>query len=264
VGLLGDLQPIEGSSQTWQWVIDQLKSYPRELAHQAGNMFIHKQLYREVMPPSMRSAFGVSSMYSLINDSNRASLFRILDAEVFALLELSEDSSLLDELARLQALVLYQTIRLFHGGVEQRFTAEQQQSLVMSWAMKLLSRAEAELRHLESEKYTSWMLAESIRRTALVVYMLYGVNSIVREGFCVGFPTLSKLPVSTTPTYWDSEAAYRVCTESASVTLTYENFTDLWLVSTPKTLQPLEKFLLIPCKGLDIVELYSNTEMLEA
>jgi hypothetical protein len=47
---LGELQPITGNTQTWQWVIEQLKSYPQAFAQYGEMTFIHKNLYRDSVP----------------------------------------------------------------------------------------------------------------------------------------------------------------------------------------------------------------------
>lgn len=259
LGPLGEVKPIEGSNESWQWVMDQMKSYPRAFAEQSQTLFIHPHLYHESMPRSIRAAFGASSASCLINQSNSIMLFRVIDTEVLQLLQDTEtDLTLLDELARLQALVLYQTIRLFYGGIEQRMLAEQQQMVLMSLALKLLARSQAELHDAEAVCWVSWILAECIRRTALVVYMLYGVYSIVRQGICIGFHTLVALPMSPAFSSWDSEAEHRNQPEPTR-TITYEMFTEGW-PAMPRKLLPLEKFLLVPCKGINTIEAYDITE----
>ncbi|KAL4781769.1 hypothetical protein BJX76DRAFT_334620 [Aspergillus varians] len=255
VGSLGEVQPIQGSTQTWQWVIDELKSYPGEFAQRAQTIFIHQHLYRDAMPRPIRTAYGVSSSACLISESNRAMIFRVVDREVLDLLNNAEQPTLLDELARLQALVLYQTIRLFHGDLTQRAVAEQQQGLLMSWALKLLARSQSERRD-ETPTRRDWILAECIRRTAMVVYFLYGVNSVFRDGICVGLHTLIKLPMSTAVTSWDSEDDGDGHVEPG--TISYETFLALWLVSTPRRLDPFEKLLLVPCQGIDSVSNYDS------
>ncbi|CAH0055574.1 unnamed protein product [Clonostachys solani] len=259
LGPLGEVKPIEGSSESWQWVLGQLKSYPRAFAEQSQTLFIHPHLYRDSMPRSIRAAFGASSASCLLSQSNRIMLFRLIDIEVLQLLQNNEPNlTLLDELARLQALVLYQTIRLFHGGIEQRMLAEQQQTVLMSSALKLLARSQAELQKAEAVCWASWILAECIRRTALVVYMLYGVHSIVRQGICIGFHTLVALPMSTAFNSWNSEADHLNQPEPTR-TITYEMFTEGW-PAMPRKLLPLEKFLLVPCKGINTIEAYDIPE----
>ncbi|KAL4995601.1 hypothetical protein BDV10DRAFT_174415 [Aspergillus recurvatus] len=261
LGTLGEALPIQGSNQTWQWLIDELGSYPPQFARQGETIFIHGQLYRESMPQSIGMAFGISSSSCLLSDANRATLFRTVNTEVNELLSSAEQTTLLDELARLQALLLYQTIRFFHGTIEQRLTAEQQQGVLMTRALKLLSRSQSELNSVTSDRDT-WVLAECIRRTVIIVYMVYGVNSICRDGICVGLHTLAKLPLSTAVASWsDTEGAN--WEKALNGTISYEEFIACWLVSTPRRLDPFEKLLIVPCRGVDAVEVFDNLALLE-
>ncbi|KAL4749447.1 hypothetical protein BDW72DRAFT_133122 [Aspergillus terricola var. indicus] len=262
LGTLGEALPIQGSSQTWQWLVDELKGYPPQFAKQGETIFIHRQLYRELMPQSIRVAFGISCSSCLLSDANRNTIFQAIDIEVNELLGAAEPATLFDDLARLQALLLYQTIRLFHGTLEQRSTAEQQQSLLMTRALRLLSRSQGELVGKAADRHAR-VLAECIRRTAIVVYMLYGVNSIFREGICVGLHTLAKLPLSTTVASWN--ATEGVDGEGAvDGTISYEDFLACWLVSTPRRLDPFERLLIIPCRGLDAVEAFDGLALFES
>ncbi|KAL2843302.1 hypothetical protein BJY01DRAFT_197044 [Aspergillus pseudoustus] len=255
LGSLGEVQPIEGNAPAWQWVIDELKSYPQELVQRTETIFLHRELYRESLPQPIRAAFGVSATLCLTPEANREMLFRIIDAEILELLKPSHETALLDELAKLQAFVVYQTIRFFHGSIEQRVMAEQQQGLVMAMALKLLARSQTEIGDTEAGNWRTWILAECIRRTVIVVYFLYGINSVFRDGICVGLHTLVKLPLSTTISAWKSEINH-VHQTGSGTTIPYETFMLHWLASTPRKLDPFEKLLLVPCQGLDTVELY--------
>ncbi|KAL3477070.1 hypothetical protein BJX99DRAFT_226658 [Aspergillus californicus] len=259
VGELGQVQPIEGSTRSWKWVIDELKSYPRQFARTAQTIFIHRDLYHDEIPQSMRTAFGVLSALTLNPETNHAMLFRVIDAEVLDLLHPIEprSSTPMDDLARLQALLFYQTIRLFHGNLTQRIMAEQQQATLMSLALKLVVRSQTELHETTRQ---SWILTECIRRTAIIVYFLYGVNSIHREGICIGIHTLAKLPLSTKLSAWTMEDHAHPA--GTGETIPYETFLSRWLVSLPRRLDPFEKLLIVPCQGLDAAEAYDSLGLL--
>ncbi|KKY38900.1 putative c6 zinc finger domain-containing protein [Diaporthe ampelina] len=289
-----EVQRVDGSTDSWRWVIGELRRCPRDLAARGETLFIHKHLYRDAMPRAIRAALGTSAAFCMLEQDKRQLLYRALDAEVLDLLRdpplmdtdegrgqdriggASASSSgnirsgltLLDELARLQALTLYQMIRVFGGGLEHRLVAEQQRGLVTTWALQLLRRSRAELGgdgrlapDMDGDMYSwhSWIVAESIRRTVMIVYMFYGMYSLATAGFCVEKPTLAKLPVSAAAASWHSEAAYLARSRSGEAlqTLTYEEFTQSWVVSPPARMDPFDKFLVVPCKGLERVTLRS-------
>ncbi|RAK79185.1 Zn(II)2Cys6 transcription factor domain-containing protein [Aspergillus fijiensis CBS 313.89] len=278
VGTLGEVQPIQGSTRSWQWVMDELKAYPPEFARRGETIFIHRDLYRDEMPRPIRTAFGVCSSFCLSPDStNREMAFRVIDAEVSELLQPATEPSsssssrlLRIELARLQALLLYQTLRLFHGNLQQRVAAEQQGSMLMTTALKIIVRAQSEPELQRPRSRHAWVLGECIRRTALLVYFLYGVNSVYREGICVGLHTLRQLPLSVEIFAWgvDGECAFQQDKghshgENAE-TLPYEAFLARWLVSLPRRLDRFEKLLIVPCQGLEAAEAFEGLGRLVA
>lgn len=260
LGNLGEVQPVSGNTQSWEWVIEQLKSYPRTFGQHAETTFIHKELYCDQLPHTIRAAFGVSAAYACTNEANKSMLFRTLDAEALELLNAALEGTLLEALSRLQAMVLYQIIRLFHGDLKQRTVAEQQESLMGAWGLQLLQRASVELRsaHLT---WGDWILAESIRRTVMIAFMLYGVYSVFKHGICPEYPTLSILPVSTKAALWNSPGAYLQHGDWVD-TMKYRDFAELWLASPKRKLEPFEKMLLVACKGTEQVEALSLPDSL--
>ncbi|KAI3393351.1 hypothetical protein diail_4432 [Diaporthe ilicicola] len=295
LGGLGEVQRVDGSTDSWRWVIGELQRCPRDLATRGETLFLHRQLYRDdaATPRAIRAALGTSAAFCMLQEDRRQLLFRALDAEVLELLsdpplvvDVGDDGqshssggkstiacggginglTLVDELARLQALLLYQMMRLFGGGLEQRLVMEQQRCLMTAWALQLLRRSRAELGGgggggggggdggLE-DCWHIWIVAESIRRTVMVVFMFYAMYSLATQGVCDELPTLSRLPVSAAPDSWHSEAAYvaRSGGGESLQTLTYEEYTQRWMVSPPERLDLFDKFLLVPCKGLDAV-----------
>ena len=255
VGDLGQLQPVSGSTRSWQWVMEQLQVYPRTFAQQAATAFIHKDLAHVALPQKTRVAFGICAAYACMNEANQSTLFRTLDAEVSELLTPASTGTLLEDLSKMQALVLYQIIRLFKGGLKQRALAEQQQSILGTWALQLLQRTDAELQGVRPT-WETWVLTESIRRTVIVAFIANAVYSIFKNGICPELPTLSVLPISTKQTFWNSRAAFlRESHEDA--TMKYAEFTDFWLASPQRKLEPFEKVILVACKGIEPVETLS-------
>ncbi|CAN9231170.1 unnamed protein product [Alternaria alternata] len=274
---LGELQRVEGSTESWQWVINELKRCPRDFAMRGETLFLHKELYRSMMPAAIRTALGLSATYCLLNESNRHVMFQAIDAEVFDLLQTPSLSGvdiaraknsgddggmiLIEELARLQALTLYQMIRMYEGGLEQRALVDLQRGMMTTRALQLLRRLRAERDN--DHGWHAWIIAESIRRTVLTVYMFYAVYSIAMHGFCIDFPTIAKLPVSTSPELWHSGDLHppQRWSNEMEQTLLYEDYTEAWMVSPHVTLLPFEKFLVVPCKGLEGVAAYSDAAL---
>jgi hypothetical protein len=261
LGSLGEIQPVSGNTRSWEWVIEQFKGYPRSFAQHIETTFIHRELFSNQLPPSIQAAFGVCAAHLCMNDANESMLFRTLDAEVLELLNPALDGTLLEALSRMQAMVLYQIIRTYHGNLKQRTVAEQQESLLGAWGLQLLHRADVELRG-EQPRWENWILAESIRRTVMVTFMLRAVYSIFKHGICPEYPTLSLLPVSTKASLWNSPGT-TLQDRDQNETMKYRDFTELWLASPQRKLEPFEKMLLVACKGIEQVEILSFPDSLE-
>jgi len=249
LGDLGDLSPIKGCTPSWAWVFEQIKDFPIAFARQAETVFIHGALYGDSFPKPLRAAFGICAACVSINDRNRSVLFQALDAEIKELLSSSPTSTLLEDLSRLQAAVLYQIIRIFYGVIEERIVAERQEFLIRSYGLTLLLRAESELQTGE-RTWETWLLAESIRRTVLISFKLYTVYSNYTYGTCAEAAAIRMLPVSTQPGLWNSRGAYLGCTIQEETT-TYHEFSSIWLAAPRKEVELFEKFLLVGCKEIE-------------
>jgi hypothetical protein len=252
LGSLGEVQPVSGNTRSWNWVIQELKRCPLDFISSTGTPFIHADLCSKHVYET-RAAFGVCTLLALGKEFSQPALFQAINVEATELLRTT--STTLDyDLARLQAMVLYQIIRLLYGNVEQRLVAEQQERLIEVWGLRLLRRADIELGILQPT-WETWLLAESIRRTVLAAYMLYAVYSVFRDGICPELPTLSSLPVSSRQNTWESGARF---VPYENFTMRYTDFTDSWCASPPSgKLEPFEKMLLVACKGIDEVEALS-------
>jgi hypothetical protein len=156
-----------------------------------------------------------------------------------------------ENLLALQALILYQVIRLFDGDIRQRANAERHLSLLDLWTLRLQQNYFQTLstRSTESE-YNHWVLVESIRRTTMVSVVLRGLYCTMKDGYCELVPLLCTLPVSNTAQLWKTsdvqwrEQAARVERE----VLAYAEWTHEWNNGNVKVVDEYEKLLLVTCR----------------
>ena len=260
LGHLGELEPVVGK-ENWAWVFGQIQNCPLAFATQAETVFIHKSLYPDSFPRPLRAAFGICAGSLSLNERNQSVLFQTLDAEITELLTPALTSTLLDDLVRLQAAVLYQIIRLFYGGIEQRIVAERQEFLLRSYGLTVLQRADAELRNAQ-RTWENWLLAESIRRTVLIAFKLYTLYSNFRYRICSEMNALVILPVSTKPDSWTSREAYLQYPEQDD-TIAYADFSSYRATVQRREVEPFEKLLLVGCTGIERFEDVINNQSVE-
>lgn len=251
LGYLGELPPVVSTSNH-AWAFDQIRDCPLVFAKQADTLFINKTLYQDSFPQPLRAAFGICAGLVSMNDRNRSVLFHALDAEISELLTPPLTSTLLEDLVRLQAAVLYQTIRLFHGGYEQQIVAQRQEFLIRSYGLGCLGRLDTELQN-SPPTWETWILAESMRRTVIVAFKLYTLYSSFRHGICSELKALQILPVSMKLGSWLSQDTYLQYPEQDE-TMRYIDFTSLWVKAPREPVEPFEKFLLVGCDVVDRLE----------
>ncbi|KKP00425.1 hypothetical protein THAR02_07455 [Trichoderma harzianum] len=210
-------------------------------------MFIHKDLFYSTLPIPLRTAFGICTEIVSSNERSQSILFGVIATEISDLLVRDPEGGLLEDLAGLQASVLYQIIRFFNGDIYQRILAEQQEFLFKSYGLKLLRRVDMEL-HQTEPNWETWILVESIRRTVIIAFKLYTLYWAFRNGASIETNAIKMLPVSIKPSCWASRETYLQCSDRDQTT-TYGDFAARWEISSWKSLGTFEKVLLTSYHG---------------
>lgn len=135
----------------------------------------------------------------------------------------SKHRSVLDHLARVQALLVYQTIRLFDGDPRSRIMAESLIPVLSRWCKRMIDSALLSSQYVNSatsiintkgqasfEKklnsdWNAWILAESVRRTWLVAGHMQCIYRLLSYGFTV---CPGGLMFTTRAGLWQAESAY--------------------------------------------------------
>lgn len=235
-------EPLASGRLELGWAFDQILQCPLVFANEAETMFIHKDLFYSTFPMPLRTAFGICTGIVSSNERSQSVLFGVIATEISDLLIQAPESGLLVNLARLQASVLYQIIRFVYGNFYQRILAEQQEFLLKSYGLKLQRWVDTEL-HQTEPNWEMWILAESIRRTVLIVFKLYTLYWAFRNGTCIDTNAIKMLPVSIKPSCWASHEIYLQCSDRDGTT-TYSDIAARWEVSSWKSLGTFEKVLL--------------------
>ncbi|KAI1746545.1 hypothetical protein F4782DRAFT_524105 [Xylaria castorea] len=181
---------------------------------------MHRHLYAENgLPSCLQDAYSTLSAYIGKTENNEEVVMQLVEDKANFLLRQrgssdlfsSTDSwgipsstlatNLLEHLAQVQALFIYQFIRLFDGDIRHRAQAEQHNATLQQWRSQLweAARLRASLQQTLSEGsfsnmrsydvcepaaqvWDNWILAESIRRTWIVVNYTYSVYITLRDG----------------------------------------------------------------------------------
>jgi hypothetical protein len=198
-----------------------IKAILAEWVRTGSNSFIHARLYTEPpgLPPCLQDAFTTLATYDVRTEATEDLILKIATDRASALVAafpvVGEDvgtppryleySELKTIIARVQALLVYQVIALFDGDVRSRAHAEGLIPIIFSWSEEMLRActtasitafftggcvtsfpssisASTELA-LQTTLWQAWILAESVRRTWLVVSATMNVYLIMRDGW---------------------------------------------------------------------------------
>jgi hypothetical protein len=111
-----------------------MKNYHISMARTNSTPFLHPRLYSATTPASIVNAFTVCVLYVNKTPETEALVWRILDRNMMMLLDpMAQGGTELEMLARVQALILYQTIRIWDGGIRQRANAEAVMPVLEDW-----------------------------------------------------------------------------------------------------------------------------------
>ncbi|KAM0528319.1 hypothetical protein ACHAPS_001734 [Verticillium nonalfalfae] len=202
---------IEGGSRIG-FVISSFKDFPILLARERETPFLHRHLYRAQTPRAMLTAYSVATAYANRTDANKAWAFRLLCEAADELvgrpgrsqpkdkgvpqvpqLEMTVPAQFLtpmDKLARTQALLIYQQVRMFDGDISLRAQAEHDMGKLEDWLGDLeryrdnLAEQwlleESTLRERPPRSWERWIFAECVRRTIMLGAAFIAIVSMLK------------------------------------------------------------------------------------
>ena len=214
--------------------------------------FLHPSSYRDSIPCAYQDVLGICSLYIHRNIQNRGIVFRMLDCKLGSLIRAARSVFHIEHnLLAVQALLIYQIIRIFDGDIMQRANAERDFQLLDDWTLRLQQGYfEAEQTIYPMAMHQNWILLESIRRTIMVSILLRGLCSIMKTGTCELVPLMSILPVSNTGKLWGTSDLDR-STEAnvlGSSLVTYADFVEQWNNGQIEEVEDYEAILLKACR----------------
>lgn len=199
--------------------IESLRGWVRQWLEQGHCSFIHRELYSDTgLPSCLQDAYATWAAYSGKNDANQEMVMQLVGDKADALIRHRETSrrqpssaaqsdqvsylphaaNIRDQLAHVQALIVYQLIRLFDGHIRQRANAEAHMPVLQTWRTQLWDLAKSSvasepfatpddypsLPHTQrtGRLWRQWILVESIRRTWMVANYMHSVYVALRDG----------------------------------------------------------------------------------
>lgn len=214
--------------QRLHFITNSLKNFVTDVANRGASPFLHRHLYKDYTPPCIVSCFSTCVLYKNRTPDNAAMVVRAIQSDVKGLVGSESDANTgavsqavlmpLEKVARVQALLLYQIIRLLDGDVMLRAQGERDMELMEGW-VRDLCKVRDNLGNLEREEsgrvrtgppeewevstqpaiqvarslltlyHQRWILAESVRRTILITQSFSKLYQMMHETPSTGTTT---------------------------------------------------------------------------
>lgn len=154
--------------------------------------FIHRYLYRVHMPRRVQDAYSTISMYLHKTPTTEATVRRIIEHRLHQLIEENAvesalelgSATLVDHLARVQALLVLLIICLFDGSIRLRAQGELHLATLLVWNDQMWQESTQEMqRDAALEPWRLWIFGESLRRTWLTTSIIHGVYITITQGY---------------------------------------------------------------------------------
>ncbi|KAF2021972.1 hypothetical protein BU24DRAFT_340220 [Aaosphaeria arxii CBS 175.79] len=236
------------------FVVDKICAYIPSLALSGATPFIHERMYQGWQPQAYQDSCTIAALHMVKTPQNKAILTKTIDCKISALIASANTWTLAEHLAAVQALIVYQIIRLFDPDLDLQRLADRQNILLAIWSAHLWKRYFNELDPTDN-CYDSWIFQESLRRTVLMSVFLRGIwCSFTKGGYCDQVPILAKLPVTRDGVLWSSDSEQwkerRPCTTEGGKLISYGDLSEGWSVDQePEKLPEWERVLLVACRG---------------
>ncbi|KAK6008133.1 hypothetical protein QM012_000036 [Aureobasidium pullulans] len=165
------------------------------------------------MPDVMFDAYKDCVLYDNKNDKNEGLVYRSLELGSEKLLRLGTTQNGAETLARLQALLLYQSMQLFDHNLRPKSLAESRMGIFQQWTDHLsnIRDASAEFSEVGSERpatWKSWVFAESLRRTIIACWSLITVVQMLKQETCAPGAWMGRQPWTLSKSAWEAVSSF--------------------------------------------------------
>lgn len=188
------------------YIVQALLDFVPNMAYSGSTTFLHKDLYQSQSQSHERSTFqdcvAISALYMAHNTRNQHILASTITSKISHLISTSKSWTLSQHLAAVQALIIYQVIRLFDTTLNLQDQAARHNALLELWTAHLWKRFFNEsLSHTSC--HNAFVFNESVRRTVMMsVFVRCAWSCVTRDGLVDQLHVLARLPITRDVGVW--------------------------------------------------------------
>lgn len=240
-----------------RYVLQALRSFVPSMAYTGSTPFLHQNLWQRYQPEAYQDCVSLSGLYLCKTSANTPLITSSINVKIARLRAMSGSWDLVEHLAAVQTLIIYQIIRLFDPSLNDQAQAQKHNHLLETWAAHLWKRSFNEPAML-GNCYETWVFNESLRRTIMMsVFVRCAWSLYTRDGLADQVPVLARIPFTkdlqawkTAPEEW-CQSVFPKMLEDDGLTA-YMDFTEQWTHEKEvETLDPFGKLLMAACRGAD-------------
>lgn len=188
--------------------LDILKSFVINFARTGTTSFLHPFLYGTRLPGPLQYVSRTYRNYGLNEDIFANVQVTNLHSQTSQMLRSAAKAGPFSELlGSVQAIALLRIVCLFQE--QQSYSTEDAEcddEIFWELVMILYIRAPAKLPRTLSS-WRAWLLAESVRRTILVCYVILAIQGVLRRGYAAHSLCVEALPFDMRAKIWDVDTA---------------------------------------------------------
>ena len=239
-----------------RFCVRQLEHIPVNLVREGKSPFIHLQSYNPIMPHPLQEAWSAAALYLEKTDANEIMVWDIIAAKAAQLVEPHSSWSVSEHLASVQALIIFQIIRLFDGNISQRADAERHNEILLQWTNHLVYRTGilASSCSVIPASWESWVFEEMTCRTIIVSRILQAMFSIQKQGYCTMVAAVAELSFTMQRALWEAPTAMhwqRELREKRRFHALHMDFTETFATGTLEDVDDLGILLLVTFNGVN-------------
>ncbi|VUC22422.1 unnamed protein product [Clonostachys rosea] len=236
--------------------------------------FLHTRLYRSNLPRTVMSAFCAATTYANRTESTKAWTYNLIAQ---ATTDIQKDGAkaetIMDKLARTQALVIVETIRVFDGDFSLRHSANRDRHILIEWHHELdrlreememeLGTPDVASRDHPPPTWDSWILIESLRRTCITVASFLCMVHILESTIPPMEIWKANMLFTASKRLWTADTSvefYQAWREDPQWYIRDNKFDEFWQYARPEDLDEFTRLLLITQAGHDGVEHFMQGE----
>ncbi|PMB72772.1 hypothetical protein BM221_000189 [Beauveria bassiana] len=262
--------------RSWMgYTLAALKSMHDTFARTQALPFLHPRLWATRLPKPILDVFAAATAYAHRSPHNRAWIMKLLSDTAISVHRDGEGAdSPRDKLARVQALVILDSMRVFDGDVGLRAAAEREAHVLGAWIGELqqvVEALEAEAaaaaaaatvdlyvpsRERPPKSWDAWILLESARRTLMFSCAFVCINKLLKN-IDVGQAMWQNLRFTASKHLWEAPSSvefFRAWRDKPQYYIRDFEFKDFWSYARADDMDEFTKIMLMPQIGMDTLE----------